>query len=83
MAKLWGTLVCPDYLNILCNLGPLAYFEGLLSVGYGSESDMFGDMCVAVDDLANCQFTLIRSNISNASNALPLPRVTGNFGFVN
>lgn len=62
MAKLWGTSVTENYIRILCSLGPLAYFEGLLSL-YGSETDMWGDMCVAIEDLSAVNFTLVRSNI--------------------
>lgn len=62
MAKLWGTNVSENYIQVLCNLGPLVYFEGLLSL-YGGETDMWGDMCVAIEDLSAVNFTLIRSNI--------------------
>lgn len=62
MAKLWGTTITENYVHMLGNLGPLAYFEGLLSL-YGSETDMWGDMCVAIEDLCAVRFTLIRSNI--------------------
>lgn len=62
MAKLWGTTVTENYVQVLCSLGPLAYFEGLLSL-YGLETDMWGDMCVAIEDLCAVRFTLIRSNI--------------------
>ncbi|XP_055618165.1 type II inositol 3,4-bisphosphate 4-phosphatase isoform X3 [Toxorhynchites rutilus septentrionalis] len=76
MAKLWGQNVTENYINLLCNLGPLAYFEGLLSL-YGSETDMWGDMSVAIGDLATVSFTLVRSNIQRDSKAGPVPRVTG------
>lgn len=62
MCKLWGTQITENYVQVLCNLGPLAYFEGLLSL-YGAESDMWGDMCVAIEDLCAVRFTLVRSNI--------------------
>lgn len=62
MAKLWGTNITEKYVQILCSLGPLAYFEGLLSL-YGSETDMWGDMCVAIEDLCAVNFSLVRSNI--------------------
>lgn len=61
MCKLWGTNVTENFIHILCNLGPLAYFEGLLSL-YGGETDMWGDMSVAVEDLSTVRFTLVRSN---------------------
>lgn len=59
MAKLWGNEITADYIRLLFDLGPLAYFEGLLSL-HGSEIDMWGDMCVAIEDLASVNFTLIR-----------------------
>lgn len=62
MAKLWGTITTENYIQILCSLGPLAYFEGLLSL-YGSETDMWGDMCVAIEDLCAVSFTIVRCNI--------------------
>uniref|UniRef100_A0A1A9W218 phosphatidylinositol-3,4-bisphosphate 4-phosphatase n=1 Tax=Glossina brevipalpis TaxID=37001 RepID=A0A1A9W218_9MUSC len=77
MAKLWGTEITENFIRILCDLGPLAYFEGLLSL-YGSETDMWGDMCIAIEDLLAVNFTLVRSNlVSNDQNAIPLPRITG------
>lgn len=30
---------------------------------YASETDMWGDMCVAIEDLSSVRFTLVRSNI--------------------
>lgn len=62
MAKLWGTSITENYVRILCSLGVLAYFEGLLSL-YGSETDMWSDMCVAIEDLCAVNFTIVRSNI--------------------
>lgn len=59
MAKLWGHEISADYLRLLFDLGPLAYFEGLLSL-HGSEIDMWGDMCVAIEDLASVTFILSR-----------------------
>lgn len=77
MAKLWGTNVSASYLAVLCTLGPLACFEGLLSL-YGSESDMWGDMCVAVEDLSSVRFSLVRSNLQrDTKSTTPMPRVVG------
>nr|XP_029711421.1 type II inositol 3,4-bisphosphate 4-phosphatase isoform X2 [Aedes albopictus] len=76
MAKLWGQNVTENYISLLCNLGPLACFEGFLSL-YGSEADMWGDMGVAIADLGTVSFTLVRSNIQRDSKALPVPRVIG------
>lgn len=71
MAKLWGTQVNEGYIQLLCALGPLVYFEGLLSL-YGGETDMWGDMCVAIEDLCAVTFTLVRSNIQRYYNILML-----------
>ncbi|XP_058444865.1 type II inositol 3,4-bisphosphate 4-phosphatase isoform X2 [Malaya genurostris] len=76
MAKLWGQNVTENYISLLSSLGPLACFEGLLSL-YGSETDMWGDMSVAIEDLAAVRFALVRSNIQRDSKAVPVPRVTG------
>lgn len=82
MAKLWGTSVSASYVHVLCSLGPLAYFEGLLSL-YGIETDMWGDMCVAIEDLSSVRFTLVRSNIQRDTKALPLPRIVGSRQSIN
>ncbi|XP_059618868.1 inositol polyphosphate-4-phosphatase type I A [Phlebotomus argentipes] len=76
MGKLWGAQISDNYIQLMCNLGPLAYFEGLLSL-YGSETDMWGDMCVAIEDLSAVRFTLIRSNIQRDTKLLPVPRIVG------
>ncbi|XP_036318753.1 inositol polyphosphate-4-phosphatase type I A isoform X2 [Rhagoletis pomonella] len=77
MAKLWSTEITENFIKILRDLGPLAYFEGLLSL-YGNETDMWGDMCVAIEDLSAVNFTLIRSSAQNDAHTLvPMPRVTG------
>ena len=39
-------------------VGPLASFEGLLSM-YGKNFSMFNDMIVAVEDLRNVEFSLV------------------------
>lgn len=62
MVKLWATQISDKYIKMLCNLGPLAYFEGLLSL-YGNEVDMWGDMTVAIEDLATVNFTLTRCSL--------------------
>ncbi|XP_040173321.1 inositol polyphosphate-4-phosphatase type I A isoform X2 [Anopheles arabiensis] len=77
MAKLWGQNVTENFISVLVHLGPLAYFEGLLSL-YGNETDMWGDMSVAVEDLATVGFTLVRSNLHrDTKGAIPVPRVAG------
>lgn len=77
MAKLWGSEITRSFITILCHLGPLAYFEGLLSI-YGNEVDMWGDMCVAVEDLLAVNFVLERcASPNNDKNNAPTPRITG------
>ncbi len=71
MTKLWASQVTEHYVNVLCGLGPLCYFEGLLSL-YGSEMDMWSDMNVAIEDLSTVNFTLVRNQ-----SAMPVPRVVG------
>jgi inositol polyphosphate-4-phosphatase len=46
------------FLAICVHLGPLAYFESLLSL-HGDETTMFNDMIVVIEDLRNVEFTLI------------------------
>ncbi|XP_055843383.1 inositol polyphosphate-4-phosphatase type I A [Episyrphus balteatus] len=76
MAKLWGTNITENYIKVLTDLGPVAYFEGLLSL-YGGETDMWGDMSVAIEDLLTVRFTLVRNNIQRDSSSVPMPRVSG------
>lgn len=88
MAKLWGTNVDINYIHLLYNLGPLAYFEGLLSL-YGAETDMWGDMCVAIEDLSAVTFKLCRNTVAvptttptaansiNSAAAVPTPKIVG------
>ncbi|XP_078042507.1 inositol polyphosphate-4-phosphatase type I A isoform X2 [Augochlora pura] len=84
MAKLWCQRPDPMFLLILTTLGPLVSFEGLLSY-YGDETDMWGDMAVAVEDMHTVTFTLTRCGIQSRSEEngnvplvqLPLPRVVG------
>lgn len=76
MVRLWGTRIDANFINLLYNLGPLAYFEGLLSL-YGSETDMWGDMCVAIEDLSAVTFKLHRTNIQRDSASMPVPRIVG------
>ncbi|KAJ8866130.1 hypothetical protein PR048_033654 [Dryococelus australis] len=90
MAKLWCQKPDPAFLAVLSVLGPLVSFEGLLSY-YGDEIDMWGDMIVAVEDLATVTFMLVRCNAKNnrytgllptsmvSSSSTPdlLPRVCG------
>jgi len=59
MTKLWAQTPDPIFLHILTSLGPLAVFEGLLSY-HADEIDMWGDMVVAIEDLATVKFTLVR-----------------------
>ncbi|EDV99536.1 GH12405, partial [Drosophila grimshawi] len=72
MLRLWGSEMDDAYLSLLRELGPLAYFEGLLSL-YGTEIDMWSDMCIAIEDLSSVGFTLVSSSGETA----PMPRITG------
>ncbi|KAL0280261.1 UNVERIFIED_CONTAM: hypothetical protein PYX00_001605 [Menopon gallinae] len=77
MTKLWCQKPDPAFLLILCSLGPLASFESLLSY-HGDEIDMWGDMTVAVEDLATVKFVLTRHvNKSRVPDEFPMPRVVG------
>ncbi|CRL02356.1 CLUMA_CG015116, isoform B [Clunio marinus] len=73
MGKFWGTNINEHYVNVICSLGPLIYFEGYLSL-YGSEWDYWSDMNVAIEDLATVTFTLTKHS---GNKSLPLPKVTG------
>ncbi|XP_070506535.1 inositol polyphosphate-4-phosphatase type I A isoform X2 [Chironomus tepperi] len=75
MAKFWGTNITEHYVNIICALGPLVYFEGYLSL-YGSEADFWSDMNVAIEDLSTVNFTLVRHN-GNNTKTMPTPRIHG------
>lgn len=66
MAKLWCQRPDPSFLLVLSTFGPIAAFEGLLSL-HGHELDMWGDMVVAVEDLSTVTFTLVHSSSSSNS----------------
>lgn len=66
MAKLWCQRPDPSFLMVLSTLGPLASFEGLLSL-HGHELDMWGDMVVAVEDLSTVTFTLVHPSSTSSS----------------
>ncbi|XP_068159958.1 inositol polyphosphate-4-phosphatase type I A [Drosophila tropicalis] len=74
MLRLWGSEVDMAYFIMLRDLGPLAYFEGLLSL-YGSETDMWSDMCIAIEDLSAVTFQLVRAQ--GEAKVTPTPRITG------
>lgn len=73
MLRLWGSELDAAYLALLRELGPVAYFEGLLSL-YGAETDMWSDMCIAIEDLSSVNFTLMPAQ---ANEVTPMPRITG------
>lgn len=73
MLRLWGSELDASYLTLLRELGPLAYFEGLLSL-YGAETDMWSDMCIAIEDLSSVNFSL---STVQANEVTPMPRITG------
>ncbi|KAH8303486.1 hypothetical protein KR059_012363 [Drosophila kikkawai] len=74
MLRLWGSELDMGYLVMLRDLGPLAYFEGLLTL-YGNEADMWSDMCIAIEDLSAVSFQLVRAQGDAA--LAPMPRITG------
>ncbi|KAH8373174.1 hypothetical protein KR009_000105 [Drosophila setifemur] len=74
MLRLWGSELDMGYLVMLRDLGPLAYFEGLLTL-YGNEADMWSDMCIAIEDLSAVSFQLVRAQGEAA--LAPTPRITG------
>ncbi|KAH8275755.1 hypothetical protein KR026_004731 [Drosophila bipectinata] len=74
MLRLWGSELDMGYLVMLRDLGPLAYFEGLLTL-YGDEADMWSDMCIAIEDLSAVSFQLVRAQGEAA--LAPTPRITG------
>lgn len=74
MLRLWGSELDMGYLVMLRDLGPLAYFEGLLTL-YGNEADMWSDMCIAIEDLSAVSFQLVRAQGEVAQT--PTPRITG------
>ncbi|KAH8367681.1 hypothetical protein KR084_001456 [Drosophila pseudotakahashii] len=74
MLRLWGSELDMGYLVMLRDLGPLAYFEGLLTL-YGNEADMWSDMCIAIEDLSAVSFQLVRAQGEAAM--APMPRITG------
>ncbi|XP_034650735.1 inositol polyphosphate-4-phosphatase type I A isoform X2 [Drosophila subobscura] len=74
MLRLWGSELDMAYLVMLRDLGPLAYFEGLLTL-FGNEADMWSDMCIAIEDLSAVSFQLVRAQGEAA--LAPMPRITG------
>ncbi|XP_026822038.1 type I inositol 3,4-bisphosphate 4-phosphatase isoform X3 [Rhopalosiphum maidis] len=78
MARLWCQKPEPEFLYVLSSIGCLASFECLLSY-YGNEIDMWGDMAVAIEDLATVNFTLLP--LSQAVRENPkdeiMPRIVG------
>ncbi|KAM8721478.1 hypothetical protein ACLKA7_007367 [Drosophila subpalustris] len=73
MLRLWGSDLDSGYMTLLRELGALAYFEGLLSL-YGAETDMWSDMCIAIEDLSSVNFTLVKAQQGEVT---PMPRITG------
>lgn len=68
MGKLWCQRPDPSFLLVLSTFGPIAAFEGLLSL-HGHELDMWGDMVVAVEDLSTVTFTLVHSTSTSSSSS--------------
>ena len=59
MSRLWSHPPDPVFLSVLTQIGPLAYFEGLLSM-HGEDVTIFNDMIVAIEDLRAVEFTLVK-----------------------
>ncbi|XP_050541345.1 inositol polyphosphate-4-phosphatase type I A isoform X2 [Daktulosphaira vitifoliae] len=78
MAKLWCQKPDPEFLFLLSSIGCLASFECLLSY-YGNEIDMWGDMAVAVEDLATVNFSLMPLSQAVKDNPKKeiMPRIIG------
>uniref|UniRef100_A0A6P4EE07 Type I inositol 3,4-bisphosphate 4-phosphatase-like n=1 Tax=Drosophila rhopaloa TaxID=1041015 RepID=A0A6P4EE07_DRORH len=74
MLRLWGSELDMGYLVMLRDLGPLAYFEGLLTL-YGNEADMWSNMCIAIEDLSAVSFQLVQAQ--GEASLAPTPRITG------
>ena len=85
MSRLWAHPPDPVFLSVLTQIGPLVYFEGLLSM-HGEDVTIFNDMIVAIEDLRAVEFqfdfvdnqtgcTTRPSSLSDES--IPLPTVTG------
>ncbi|KAK4877541.1 hypothetical protein RN001_010047 [Aquatica leii] len=76
MGRLWCNKPDPAFITCLISLGPLAYFECLLSF-HGMEIDMWGDMSIAVEDLRTVMFTLNRSPSPTSNDLQPMPKIMG------
>ena len=59
MSRLWSHPPDPVFLSVLTQIGPLVYFEGLLSM-HGEDVTIFNDMIVAIEDLRAVEFTLVK-----------------------
>ena len=55
MSRLWSHPPDPVFLSVLSQIGPLVYFEGLLSM-HGEDVTIFNDMIVAIEDLRAVEF---------------------------
>jgi len=58
MSRLWCRAPDTHFIRMLIELGPLVYFEGLLSL-HGEDVTILNDMIVAVEDLRSVEFTLV------------------------
>ena len=92
MSRLWCHPPDPVFLSVLTQIGPLVYFEGLLSM-HGEDVTIFNDMIVTIEDLRAVQFqfdfTQNKKKIeqhptscttrptSLSDESIPLPTVTG------
>ena len=82
MSRLWSHPPDPVFLSVLTQIGPLVYFEGLLSM-HGEDVTIFNDMIVAIEDLraVEFQFDTVKSYkirpASLSDESIPLPTVSG------
>ncbi|KAK2719965.1 hypothetical protein QYM36_004019, partial [Artemia franciscana] len=58
MVQLWCSPPDPNFLSLLVKIGPLMYFESLLTC-LKTEKAMLSDAIVAIEDLKSVQFTLV------------------------
>lgn len=72
MAKFWNNRPDQLFIDSLCSVGPLAYFEGYLSL-YGNEWDFWSDMNVAVEDLGAVNFSIV----CQKNEIEPIPQIYG------
>ena len=76
MSRLWSHPPDPVFLSVLSQIGPLVYFEGLLSM-HGEDVTIFNDMIVAIEDLRAVEFTLVKMERQSEEDVTVMPLVSG------